>query len=386
METSVRPGTSANLPFDGKNSKLLDTWICKGCGKKPNEDGTGLLRCSRCKIVRYCSEKCQRNDFSDHSEVCKVISSLSLDLYCEALGLRSSSLVNQEHGQIKQNIFTSCAGMFWEIPQARDYCTIRYRLANVLGGIAEEYEVRPLLKSICLHRLELLRLIACDDTEQRFVVPFTLLRLNRDNDCYGFLKYWMSILTTGIYSPRRHQKSSRGEWIYLKDQDRTEDVLDVLEPKTDDMPLAFFAALCIIKLRIIATHEARLQQLKVFAKSQAGRLLGDCIVHVQTAYVGDKTNFKMIEHQKKHVNLYFGLMQKSNPTFLPSIVNPGPLMNQEHSCTWAHGMPSEAYSVHYDCYHLFSRIPGAMKRIEAVVGKNPTYNNNLRQMHKNCCC
>lgn len=386
MEKSSQLGTCAYLPFDGKNSKLLDTWVCKCCSVKPNEDGTGLLRCSRCKIVHYCSQKCQRQDFSAHGDVCKLISYLSLDLSCEALELQNYVLVSQEHGQIRKNIFEDCAGRLWEIPQARDYCTVRFRLANVLAGIAEEYEVRPLLEKISVHRLELLRLIGRDDMEQRFVVPFTLLSLNRDDDCYGFLKYWICIIITGIYSPGRHRESSRGEWIYLKDQDMTEDVLDTLKANAEDFPLAFFAALCIIKLRIIAAHEARVQQLKVFAESQAGRLLDDSIEHVRTAYVGDETKFKMIERQEKHVKLYFGLMQKNNPSFLPSMVNPGPLMDQEHSCTWAHGTPSEAYGVHYDCYHLFSRIPGALTRIEALVGKNPTYDNDLSQMFRNCCC
>lgn len=36
----------------------------------------GLLKCSRCKIVKYCCRTCQRNDWSQHKKVCKSITDL----------------------------------------------------------------------------------------------------------------------------------------------------------------------------------------------------------------------------------------------------------------------------------------------------------------------
>lgn len=386
METSCRPGGDHCLPYDGKNSSLLEDWVCKVCRKTAATDGTDLLRCSRCKIVRYCSQACQRKDFAAHKGVCQVLNSLSLDLYCEALGLRSSIVITRERGEFKQNIFENCSGIFWEIPEARNYCLTRFRLSNILNEVAETYEVRPLLEIIANHRLELMRLIGCDELEQRYVVPFTLLSVNRDDDCYGFVKYWISLIIAGSYSPRMHQRSSRGHWIYLKDQDMTEDVLDVLKPNAPGIPLPFVAALCIIKLRIIAAHDARVKHFEIFSQSQGGRLLGDSLTHVRAAYVGDQAERKMIQRQEKHLKRYLQLMHRINPSFLPSIVNPRPLMGQEHSCTWTPGTPSEAYGVHYDSHHLFSSIPGALKRFEAVVGSNPTYDSDLSRGNTKCSC
>ncbi|KAL5474915.1 hypothetical protein EMCRGX_G026942 [Ephydatia muelleri] len=43
---------------------------CTNCGKVA-EEGTKLLRCSKCKTIGYCNEACQRNDWSAHKLKCK---------------------------------------------------------------------------------------------------------------------------------------------------------------------------------------------------------------------------------------------------------------------------------------------------------------------------
>ena len=45
---------------------------CRNCGKGNSDDGgKGLLRCSWCLAVRYCSVECQRADWKEHKKVCK---------------------------------------------------------------------------------------------------------------------------------------------------------------------------------------------------------------------------------------------------------------------------------------------------------------------------
>ena len=44
---------------------------CKSCGKSGSDDsGKGLLQCSRCQAVRYCSVACQRHDWKRHKAEC----------------------------------------------------------------------------------------------------------------------------------------------------------------------------------------------------------------------------------------------------------------------------------------------------------------------------
>ncbi|KAG2153346.1 hypothetical protein DEU56DRAFT_774747 [Suillus clintonianus] len=48
--------------------------VCAACGKAGGASAS-LLICSRCKVVRYCSEGCQRKDWKGHKKDCMVSSS-----------------------------------------------------------------------------------------------------------------------------------------------------------------------------------------------------------------------------------------------------------------------------------------------------------------------
>jgi hypothetical protein len=48
--------------------------MCAACGKEGGASGS-LLTCSRCKVVRYCSQNCQREDWKGHKKSCVAPSS-----------------------------------------------------------------------------------------------------------------------------------------------------------------------------------------------------------------------------------------------------------------------------------------------------------------------
>ena len=72
------------------------------------------------------------------------------------------------------------------------------------------------LKAALDHTLELLRLVHKDKLSLRNVAPFFMLDLDRDEDAYNFIKWWLTI------DPDSHwdniPKSQPGEWLYLRDQ------------------------------------------------------------------------------------------------------------------------------------------------------------------------
>ena len=48
---------------------------CNNCGKV--EKGRKFKQCSSCKCVRYCSQKCQKEQWKDHKTLCQSIRELS---------------------------------------------------------------------------------------------------------------------------------------------------------------------------------------------------------------------------------------------------------------------------------------------------------------------
>lgn len=360
-------------PYEGKDPNTSDKWSCKSasCCKSEEKQNVHLLVCSRCKVARYCSVNCQRQDFKNHLPDCREVNNLSNQIESEAQSLR---VHNNWFGQI-EDLFDTQVGNFWGIVESRDYCRARHKLFTKLSEIAHFYEVRPLLETVLGHQLELLRLNMSDNMGIRDLVPFTLLSLNRDDDCHAFIKHWVPIYEDGnveIYS-ELHNRSSPGDWIYPTNQNRLEDLCHA-DAESGRFPLSSLAALAIIKLRIIAAYEAKLEQIKILAKTEMGKSLGDAMEHVQRILINrDGHSEQVIQEQEKHVQKYFRIMQSSNPTLLPSIVNPGPLKSQPVPDYIVRGSPSEAWGILHSCNRHFARIPGVTERIEKIVGKNPTY-------------
>ena len=83
--------------YEGVDPNLEETYTCfsLGCGEREgderptNDDQNSLQKCSRCRLARYCSRECQKEDYAGHKEDCKTISKLQKRLKVLAAALRS---------------------------------------------------------------------------------------------------------------------------------------------------------------------------------------------------------------------------------------------------------------------------------------------------------
>lgn len=246
-------------PYDGTDPNMSNDWYCKACCKDGSEEGLHLLRCCRCKAVYYCSIDCQRNDHKEHLKECKDIHRFNalMTRYGQELQNYHSIFEDASDPAQNENLFETTVGQFWGNVHTRDYCRARHALVMELVYLAHNYEVRPLLEKVLHHRLELLRLIYSDNLGVRDQVPFTFLSLNRDDEAYAFIEHWIWRIFSEVPSEEiedLHTKSFEGDWLYGT-ADKYEDVFETVnERHYSSVSLAHLAALCIIKLRLIAVH------------------------------------------------------------------------------------------------------------------------------------
>lgn len=378
MDALFRKVMDSMPPYEGTDPNTSEEWYCKACSKYENEDGVHLRQCSRCKAVHYCSIDCQRDDRKEHVKECKEIYFFTAQTtrYGQEISNYHAIFADPTDPEQNENLFETTVGHFWGNLDARKYCRARHALAMELAYLAHEYEVRPLLEKVLNHRLELLRLSSGDNLGVRDEIPFTFLSLNRDDEAYAIIKHWTRRFFKEIPLEEiddLHTTSSQGDWLYGT-ADKYEDVFETLnETDLSFVSLAHLAALCIIKLRLIAAHQAKMVQFEQFAKTKMGLSVGDSLDHIRSAVVGDDEFIARMEKQEEHVTKYFDLIKANNPTLLPSIINPAPLKSQPAPRYVHRGKPSEAWEVLMKCNRLFVRIPGVERRLQGMLGKKPSY-------------
>lgn len=335
------------LRADGGNiTTLRDEPFCHVCSATLNVDSA--MRCSRCLVVHYCNRACQTRDFKTHKAFCKNMKGLYGKLACESDKLRNF------RGR-EENLFETRAGRFSSLflSETAGYMQARLAVAcAVVSFLNEQMMDNALALDVALeHILDLVRLCRRDDMGSRFEVASLLLRRNRDDDAYAFCLHC-------IKDPfnKSDVVAEEGAWPYPVEKDcRFNDVFEELGLADDGLKrasLSYVVALLIIKLRIVAALEA--QKLR---EGQAFR--ADALLQKQTMM---RTRLINVVHE-------------NNPSMLPAILNPGPLLEVHGNPPgWFDGRPSEAAGVLRQSDMLISCIPGVRKLLVDKLGTDtPSY-------------
>ncbi|KAI1321701.1 hypothetical protein F5Y16DRAFT_416735 [Xylariaceae sp. FL0255] len=164
--------------FDETLSGLAISSGCPVCYPRLRPQ-TPLLLCSGCKVVHYCGADHQKEHRPKHKAVCTSIVKTRETLAKEDAALRA----------LASNPFANYVGSFWGFTVTRDYMRARFAAANALLRVDSVKAVEKALS----HFQDMLRLCRSDNLGVRDIIPGLLLRLNRDQECYDFLKWWAVI-------------------------------------------------------------------------------------------------------------------------------------------------------------------------------------------------
>lgn len=93
------------------------------------------------------------------------------------------------------NAFETHVGHFWGLLDTRDYMRARFALADTLRQQATLDGVSEALD----HLQDMLRLNRSDNMGLRDLVPAVMLQLDKDQECYDFVKWWVTVGRQGDY-------------------------------------------------------------------------------------------------------------------------------------------------------------------------------------------
>lgn len=182
------------------------------------------------------------------------------------------------------NAFETSVGHFWGILDTRDYMRARFALAvehllrlGTLDGAQESLE----------HMRDMLRLCRGDNLGVRDIVPAAMLRLDLDQECYDFVKWWATCDPDGRY-----------DWGDMTLPHLNIRGADVLE-KPDFLigkfrALNYVVAVLLLKLKLLVD----ILNLKVTRKILAHRLLpAELWQPIELAVVRSPLSAKLFQKQ-----------------------------------------------------------------------------------------
>ena len=327
---------------------------CMTC-KKGEEKNVKLNRCSRCKVVYYCNQECQKQDFARHQKECKDYAKCMKIVNEQRELLNNSTDADDPFGPPEHPFF-------WEIFDKRDFMRASLALTKKQMSFALMSNMLKMWELCLNNSLELLRLSRNDNMGVRYCVPFLLLRVNRDDDAFSFCKYWILDIKVGI-DTEKHYQSKKGDWLYERKKNIRFDKID--EKYFESMSTAFALAMCLIKIRLVDyTRKVQKEIEDIGLETNGVGSIVQSFMHTKVDLV----------YENKTVERLLDYIHKSNPTVLPAILNPGPLLNQESPSMYCSGNPSEAYEIVFN-----ARIAGFHKNVLAEslltqrFGTKPSY-------------
>ncbi|GAX29230.1 hypothetical protein FisN_28Lu089 [Fistulifera solaris] len=313
-----QPNESDFLCYEGRNSSLREDPYCFACQSYDNKTVvTGLKRCSRCHVAWYCGAGCQKKHFKHHRNLCRKISKGLEDLDLTAINLRNFTGVPDDNEVLESKLDTLGTSIdYMELSTRASYISARSALATAYWESAYESELKEVWEKSLHYYSEQLRLDAAfrNEARSRFRVPFILLYLNRDDEAYAFIRYWLKVEEVGEdddfkpwFGPSGQGDQSR--WFFANC--RYNDIFKEC-PNLEHVKLTapFLMAIVIIKLRIIASHDAAVRALDFTISETGAKRIQEVKAIVQEMLIDTGID---VAHQREQLNHLLDHIQLEEP-------------------------------------------------------------------------
>jgi hypothetical protein len=325
---------------------------CGYCGKTEN-----LQRCGGCKVMLYCNREHQTLHRPSHKPACSAISRKRTKYEEEEEKLRN----DPGDWMTPANVFETSVGHFWGILATRDYMRARFAFADAVGKVRTQQAVQEQLN----HLMDMLQLCRGDNMGVRSLIPALMLRLNQDQRCYDFVKWWTLITDKSDYD----WGDTDLPYLDIRNADVFEDV-KYLDRRW--MDLSHLAAVTLLKIKLVLDLEALKNTRDTVGRKVPREIQNNIRPHVVTTSV-IANNRELMEHDEleltinqlnNQIHILYLAVRKTNKHFWHSLVD---YEKPELPGTYSHGSLEEAQlALHYS-YDSWVDTPGATKFIEEII-------------------
>ena len=135
-------------------------------------------------MVLYCCRDHQVAHFDSHKSLCKELKRATEKMVCEETILRNTPH-DPRDPFTNGNPFETGVGHFWGLFETRTYMRARGDVLRVLESIG----TRPALTAAVDNLMYSLTLCRSDNMGLRDLAPAMMLRIDKDQECYDFIKW-----------------------------------------------------------------------------------------------------------------------------------------------------------------------------------------------------
>lgn len=230
--TPLNPSHVETAHYDGRDPFFINAGVCGNRNEIDPPDG--LLLCTQCRLVQYCSPECQKKHFRFHKNICKQVQKARQDTVHYKGSIDACTAKGDEANKKAKT----------------DYACAIAEYADVLKLVALQHNNKMVLEMTLHAYLDVMGLLAYGNNRPLdALLPFWFLFLNRDNDAYSYCKYWI-LATDKSRSKEVGALLKDGNKIYPEEENsRYRDIFQDCPMK--EIPLYYLLVLFLIKLHLV---------------------------------------------------------------------------------------------------------------------------------------
>jgi hypothetical protein len=235
--------------------------------------------CGDCRAISYCSPEHAQLDESSHKEACSNIYESS-----QRVEILRQQLVSRIPSPFRHNI-----GQFWAMPETSVYLQEMSNLVELLGSIIHRTAVERRL----VYAFHVMYFGGSDRQSFRFRVPALMMRINRDQECYDFMKWRsnnhnrdrLSQMSLETMRVRFANPIITGPRIISQDNFVgyiDEDILEPIEEFDRETSIMTLIPLCLVKIRFLFEVQRMELAVQAFGSRFPNEVLDMIVKNVPT--------------------------------------------------------------------------------------------------------